>query len=396
VFSRDRKLTINNLVFMILTFKSAIQRDLDRFFKELTDSDFNIRQVTKGAFSKARSKLSPWAFKRLNEVAVNTFYQDAPYHKWHNKRLLAVDGTRLMLPNHSTTKAIFGVHKFGPKADSERSLAVASVLYDVLNLIGIDSQIDSYDSSEKDLLELHMEHLKENDLLLLDRGYPSICLLFLLTAKKVDFCIRMKEKWWIKVKEFSETKDQERIVTFKLPKKDWKKLEKFPELRETEIKCRLVKIILENGEKEILCTSLLDNNEYKHEEFKDLYHCRWSEEEAYKLLKSRMELEKFSGKTALAVQQDFHSKILLMTLAAAFAHPIEEKVRAEYKADQNRKHDQKINRTNTLANIRDIIVSVFLKGKIKKALEAYDDIVYKTREIITQLAEINHQNQQIL
>ena len=367
---------------MILTFKSAIQRDLDRFFKELTDSDFNIRQVTKGAFSKARAKLSPWAFKRLNEVAVNTFYQDAPYHKWHNKRLLAVDGTRLMLPNHPTTKTTYGVHKFGPKADSERSLALASVLYDVLNLIGIDSQIEPYDSSEKDLLELHMVHLKENDLLLLDRGYPSIWLLFLLTAKKVDFCIRMKEKWWIKVKEFSESKDQERIVTFKLPKKDWKILEKFPELRETEIKCRLVKVILENGEKEILCTSLLDNNEYKQEEFKDLYHHRWSEEEAYKLLKSRMELERFSGKTALAVQQDFHSKILLMTLAAAFAHPIEEKVRTEYKADQDKKHDQKINRTNTLANLRDIIVSVFLKGKIKKALEAFDDIVYKTREII--------------
>jgi hypothetical protein len=77
---------------MILTFKSAIQRDLDRFFKELTDSDFNIRQVTKGAFSKAPAKLSPWAFKRLNEIAVNTYYQDAPYHK----RLLAVDGTRLI------------------------------------------------------------------------------------------------------------------------------------------------------------------------------------------------------------------------------------------------------------------------------------------------------------
>ncbi len=127
---------------------------------------------------------------------------------------------------------------------------------------------------------------------------------------------------------------------------------------------------------------VLNNNEYKYQAFKDLYHHRCTEEEAYKLLKSRTELEKFSGKTALAVQQDFHSKILLITLAVAFAHPIEEKVRTEYKADQDRKHDQKINRTNTLANIRDIIVSIFLKGKLKKALQAYDDIVYKTREII--------------
>lgn len=367
---------------MILTFKSSIQRDLDRFFKEISNSDFNIRQVTKGAFSKARAKLDPWAFKRLNEIAVKTFYENAPFHKWHNKRLLSVDGTRLVLPNHSTTKSTFGVHKFGPKADSERSLAIGSVLYDVLNLIGIDSQIDSYDSSERDLLEDHMEHLETNDLLLLDRGYPSIWLLFLLTAKKVDFCIRMKEKWWIKVKEFSESTELERIVTFKLPKKDWKKLEKFPEIRETEIKCRLVKVVFENGDNEILCTSLLDSNEYKYEEFKDLYHYRWSEEEAYKLLKSRMELERFTGKTALAVQQDFHSKILLMTLAAAFAHPIEEKVRAEYKADENRKYDQKINRTSTLANTRDMLINIFLKGKIKKGLEAFDDIIYKTREII--------------
>ena len=68
----------------------------------------------------------------------------------------------------------------------------------------------------------------------------------------------------------------------------------------------------------------------KHDtsEFKELYHHRWSEEEAFKLLKSRVELEDFSGKTAKAVKQDFHAKILMMTLCAAFAHPIEEKVRS--------------------------------------------------------------------
>jgi len=38
-----------------------------------------------------------------------------------------------------------------------------------------------------------------------------------------------------------------------------------------------------------------------------------------------------------------------MTLCAAYAHPIEDRVVEEYKADQNRKFDQKINQTNALS-----------------------------------------------
>lgn len=63
-------------------------------------------------------------------------------------RTLAVDGTTLMLPNHQSIKDEFGTHKFGPKANKERSIARAPVLYDVLNLVTIDSQIDCYKTSE--------------------------------------------------------------------------------------------------------------------------------------------------------------------------------------------------------------------------------------------------------
>ena len=62
-----------------MIFKSSLQRDLDRFFKSLYDEDYNIRSVTKSALSQARAKLNPWAFKRLNEVAVKSFYESAPY-----------------------------------------------------------------------------------------------------------------------------------------------------------------------------------------------------------------------------------------------------------------------------------------------------------------------------
>ena len=379
---RNRKLTVSNLIVMILGFKSSIQREADRFFKELYKSDFNIREVSKAAFTKARAHLNPEAFKHLNTLTCSKFYRDVAYKRWHNKRLLAADGSRIMLPNHPTIVEEFGIHGFGPHADSTRSLALCSLLYDPLNQLVLDSQIAPFVSSERDLLESHLSKINEGDILLLDRGYPCFWLLFLLTAKKIDYCVRLKDDWWLKVKSFTNSNQNDIIVEFTLPKKDYKKLEEYPQIREQTIKCRLVKVLLDNGETEILCTSLLDTIEYKQEEFKALYHYRWGEEECFKLLKSRMELERFSGKTALAVKQDFHAKVFMLSFMAAFAYPIDEKVKKEFQADEDRKHSQQINRTNALSTIRSVIVDLFLKKNVHKAIEAFDELVFKTREII--------------
>ena len=388
VFTRSRKLPVRSLVVLIMSLNRAVQRGLDDFFKKLDSSDYTIRKATKGAFSQARSKLNEWGFIRLNEVAVDTFYNRAEYYTWNDYRLLAVDGTRMMLPNHPTIKEEFGECSYGPNADSKRSMAIGSMLYDVLNQVTIDAQLAPYKSSsnkkcsERSLLDKHMQKLKQGDLLLLDRGYPSFALFFLLKAKNIEFCVRMKGSWWKEVRKFKDSGEKERIVTFSLPNKDKNKLSEYPELINSSLKFRLIRIELDTGEIEILCTSLLDTEAYPHGQFKELYHFRWNEEEAYKLLKNRIELEDFTGKTAKAVKQDFHAKIFLLTLSAAYAHPIEERVKSEFKADKNRKHNQKINRTNAISMTRDILVGVFIKQQYKKALRAFDDIVYNTREII--------------
>ncbi len=82
------------------------------------------------------------------------------------------------------------------------------------------------------------------------------------------------------------------------------------------------------------------------------------------------------------VKQDFYAKVFLMTLCAAYAHPIEEKVIAEYEADEKRKHPQKINRINALAMTQNILIGVMLKNQFEKALDAFDKIVESTRKII--------------
>lgn len=365
-----------------MSFKTALQRDMDRFYAKLFDSDFNIREVTKGALTQARAKLNPWAFQRLNEVISNAFYQEASYYTWYGFRTFSVDGSRLMLPRHKTVEEEFGIHGFGPHGDSNRSMALCSMLYDVFNHVTLDAQLAPYASSERDLLMLHLNKVQAGDMLLLDRGYPCFWLLFLLKAKGIEFCVRLKDNWWVEVNRFVESGEDEKIVEFRLPKKDREKLENHPEMWDLPLKCRLIKVVLSNGDIEILCTSLLDTQQYDKKEFEKLYHYRWNEEEAYKLLKSRVELEKFSGKTAKAVRQDFHAKVFLMSMCAAYAHPIEEKVIAEHQADSKRKHPQKINRTNALACFMDMLVPMFLKKKYEQVLNAFDEIIYKTREVI--------------
>jgi len=71
-----------------------------------------------------------------------------------------------------------------------------------------------------------------------------------------------------------------------------------------------VTVRLSTGELEILVTSLLDEEGYPTAAFKEIYNLRWGVETLYDVVKNRLSLENFSGKTAHAVLQDFHALIL--------------------------------------------------------------------------------------
>jgi len=67
---------------------------------------------------------------------------------------------------------------------------------------------------------------------------------------------------------------------------------------------------------------LSDTGKYPWAVFLDLYHSRWPVEEDYKTVKSRIELENFSGKFALSVYQDFHAKVLMKNIVSLFVLPV--------------------------------------------------------------------------
>ena len=81
-------------------------------------------------------------------------------------------------------------------------------------------------------------------------------------------------------------------------------------------------MLFRSGEVEVFCTSLLNEEKYKRTEVLKLYKERWNIEEGYKLIKSRLEVEDFSGTRSIVVKQDFYIKTLLLTINAIMCQKI--------------------------------------------------------------------------
>lgn len=395
VFIRERKLGFQLLIiFIAKLLRNSIQRELNDFFAKINNEDFSIQEVTKGAFSTARSKLKHTAFIELSNKAVASFYQQAPHVKWGEFRVLACDGSTVLLPKSKDIAKDFPLTGFGRNADCEKSLAKISLVYDVFNQITLNAKIDAFKVHETTLFKQQLEEVDfmADDLILLDRGYPSVGLLYELLQRKIHFCVRLKDNWWKEVNKMLENGETDKIVKFSLNKNQLNLAKKY-NTTQTDVEVRIVVIELDNGNKEILCTSLLCPKDTTLEDLKWLYHQRWTAEEAYKILKTRIDLANFSGMTSLSVKQDFYAAIFTMNMCAILAHPIAEKIRTE--KNTARKHPRKINRTNAISYISKSWVGIFIKRKYNLCLEHFDKMLIKTTEVVRPNRNFprNHQQQ---
>lgn len=160
----------------------------------------------------------------------------------------------------------------------------------------------------------HLQQTRPGDLLLFDRGYPSYLFLAnLMLLPGRHFVIRCSKGSFAAARElFEQDIVTSRVVTINPPHAKQKEIKalNLPE----EITVRFVSVRLNTGELEVLVTSLLDEKEYPIEDFKEIYNLRWGVESFYGVIKERLELENFSGKTVLSVKQDFYSTIFLTGL----------------------------------------------------------------------------------
>jgi len=335
--------------------KHSNQVELDQFFKAVNDKNEISQHITKSAFFQARKQLSYRVFIELNRQLIDGVYKNINHYKtWKGFRLCAIDGTSIRLPNEPDITNYFGVQK-GKVNQADCPMGMASAYYDVLNNLIIDSSINPKGTSEKTCAEKHLAYAGENDLIIYDRGYNAFWLYALHIKHNHAFCMRAKTNKDLVVKAFVESNKKEAIVTFE-PNKYAINTCKQKGLPTTPIKLRLARVDLDN-EVEVLITNLMDSDKYPASLFKSLYHLRWGVEENYKRLKQWVEIENFSGKSTLSVQQDFYAKIVAANLTALMAMAAQ---KITVKETKHLKHNYQINFAQALSKMKHRIVHLVL------------------------------------
>ena len=346
-FSRHRQLTFP--VVMLFTLQKtvkSIERHLNEFLNQLGSGDL-FEPVTPGAWTHARAKLKHTAFVEMNrESVLPVIYgsdSDQNIKRWRGHRLLGIDSSLLRLP---PSPQMF--EQFTPVELSNQSGKTGvsypegrrSVVYDLLNRIGLDGRLEPSSVGEIDLAIEQLAHAAPGDVLINDRGFTGYPYLAWHHKLGLDYIARCSSASFAASQELFRMNRAGRSVVVKLlPPKSQK-----AELRRLglplELTVRFISVRLSTGELEVLATSLLDVQLYPTEEFGQLYHCRWNHETFYGVMKGRLDLENFSGETAEAVRQDFHATLLLCNLESVIANPTDSALKEQ---SAEHKHPKQVN-----------------------------------------------------
>ena len=349
-FTRDRKMPFKKVVlFMLSLSRRSLQLELTGFVRFFADG---VRNVTGSAFNQSRRKVEPGVFKELMRVMNHEFYtdNDERVHRWEGLRLLATDGSVFDLPHTRELAERYGgtSNQHGTRTVQAR----CSVLYDLLNNMVLDAVLAPCDQGERTLALLHIPHCRPGDLVVYDRGYPGFPLMLALHTHKTDFLMRCKLGFNREVKAFvrsAETSSTFRMAPGKNTPITW------GPGKHHRLDVRMVKVFLDNGELEVLLTSLTDERRYPTAVFKDLYHKRWGVESFYNTIKNIARVEHFTGHTDVVIQQDFHAALFMCNLHSLLLDEAQEQLSA---ALPQRKLSYKINSNVSFGYMRKEVLRI--------------------------------------
>ena len=273
---------------------------------------------------------------------------------WNGFQLIGIDGTLLQLPETDEIGEAFSY-----KANQHGGYPMAQVLcaHDVLNGFCYLADIRPVTASEPRMALEMVKSLPQNSLSIYDRGFPSSALIHLLEHKKRNYLIRVKLGFNQQVRAFVKSGETSRVVGFPLTEKAKERLDGLLSLQElqNEVNVRLVKVKLDNGETQVLITSLIDQDVYPVAIFKELYFYRWGVEVFFDPFKNILQVEIFTGHKPLAIHQEFHAMVLLANLHQLVIQGAAALLEI---ANQNRKHCHKINHNVSMGLFKNAVVKL--------------------------------------
>jgi len=355
-FTRERVLTWPVVIMVMLRGqKVSLQTAVNKFFSALGEV---WRVVTASAYRQARQKVQPEMFVHLNAVACEEYYarygaEDAVM-LWHGHRVLGMDGSYLNLPDTAETRREFRVQT-NQYPGAEQVQALASVLYDLRNDVGLSAALGPKQAEKTHLFATHLAVTRRGDVVVCDRAYADYSVMAMLLAQQCHFVIRFPRQSFTAVNAFWASPAQERVVTLTVPASA--RTHVTEQRLAATLRVRLLKVRLPSGEMEVLGTDLLDARRYPAAEFKAVYGWRWNHETYHDRIKNIFEVERFSGKSVQAIKQDFYGVIFLATLESILSKPAQAELTAQGAARACRTAPQ-VNRAVSYVTVLEHIVQL--------------------------------------
>lgn len=371
-FTRKRKMPLIDLLYSMINRRgTTLSIELRDFMKTAHPG----LEISKPGYLKQRMKLNPEAFVELYHYHNKNFYSVPGFSTFHNYLVLAADGSAINIP---TTKETLNWYGSTSRRDTKPQAQIGlSCIYDVLNRMILESscnkcKFDEMRVAEKQLLQIP-ETIGKNQpfILLMDRGYPSTPALLHLMKKNISFVVRLKSSFYKKEQEAMTREDsQVKIVLDETRIRRHRGTEDEKEMRQCgEITLRMVKIHLKD-KTEVLLTNLAEEK-FQTEEIRELYHMRWGIETAYELLKTRLEIENFTGKKPILLEQDINSTIYISNLAEDIIRDAQE----EYdKKEGNGTYKMAVNQTVGIGILKSDLIYILLEPDHQKQEILFNNI----------------------
>ena len=359
-FTRNRILPFEDLLRYLLSMhKTSSQSALNKFLER------RGMTMSQQALSKARSKFDHSPFLKLFNGVRDAFY-GAEYlptlRKFHDKFLVAIDGSETPLPNLPALLEKFG----GTGAKTSSPTARMSIAYDVLNDFIIDAAFSPLTVSERDHAKDHIENVGKiidlkDTIFIMDRGYPSRELIELL-SKKSYYLFRLRAKFSTGIGALPLGSH---IITMY-----------------DDVNVRIVKFTLPSGEVETLMSNLFDLDE---SEFKDLYFKRWRIEVKYDVVKNKLELPCFGGFSENVIMQDFWISMYLANMAAIAKNEADVKIK-EVREDKDNKHEYQANVNTLIGSLRDKLADAVFSRNPAHRQKKLERIMTEIQKSVVQIS----------
>ena len=384
-FTRERKMGFKDFVWYLIMQKGrTTSMELDEYLKH-KNGTYEI-SISKQAFSKQRQNLKPQIFIDIYKDYLEDFYHNYPEEvkTYKGYKVCAIDGSLFEIPNTKELREEYKTQK-NSSGDRESARARVSGIYDVENGFMVDALIKDCGEGEKELAKKNIENAGkildlERCIIIFDRGYPGIDLIWYLEKLKIKYIFRLQTKMYEKEKSLMKKEDDwvelnvagDRIK--KITDEDIKK-----ELRSKKtIKVRMSKVKLDTGEIEYLMSNISEDI-ISAKEMKETYFKRWQIEIGYDILKNKLHLENFTGKTKITIEQDFYAQIYTFNVLQDIKNTNTRRIQEKH-LNRNLKYKYKVN-INILAGwLKNILIAVMFTEDGEEQEKLYNIIVKKAEQ----------------